>query len=164
MHGQARSTFSSTTPASSVSALWARFRSLTSRRSSRPISTGSSSARPKRSRAWRRAAKAGILGLTRALALEVASVGIRVNAVAPGFTRTKLIDQGLADGSLQEDWMVARVPMKRLAATQEIANAVRYLAGDEASYMTGQTIIVDGGWTIQGVPHAPEWLQSPPAE
>ena len=62
------------------------------------------------------AAKAGILGLTRALALEVASAGIRVNAVAPGFTRTKLIDQGLADGSLQEDWMVARVPMKRLAA------------------------------------------------
>ena len=57
--------------------------------------------------------------------------------------------------------MVARVPMKRLAATQEIANAVRYLAGDEASYVTGQTIIVDGGWTIQGIPHAPEWLQSP---
>ena len=110
------------------------------------------------------AAKAGILGLTRALALEVASVGIRVNAVAPGFTRTKLIDQGLADGSLQEDWMVARVPMKRLAATQEIAHAVRYLVGDEASYVTGQTIIVDGGWTIQGIPHAPEWLQSPPAE
>jgi NAD(P)-dependent dehydrogenase (short-subunit alcohol dehydrogenase family) len=97
------------------------------------------------------AAKAGILGLTRALALEVASAGIRVNAVAPGFARTKLIDQGLADGSLQEDWMVARVPMKRLAAPQEIANAVRYLAGDEASYVTGQTIIADGGWTVQGI-------------
>jgi NAD(P)-dependent dehydrogenase (short-subunit alcohol dehydrogenase family) len=110
------------------------------------------------------AAKAGILGLTRALALEVASARIRVNAVAPGFTRTKLIDQGLADGSLQEDWMVARVPMKRLAATQEIANAVRFLAGDEASYVTGQTIIADGGWTVQGIPHAPSWLQTPPAE
>jgi NAD(P)-dependent dehydrogenase (short-subunit alcohol dehydrogenase family) len=110
------------------------------------------------------AAKAGILGLTRALALEVASAGIRVNAVAPGFTRTKLIDQGLADGSLQEDWMVARVPMKRLADTHEIANAVRYLAGDEASYVTGQTIIADGGWTVQGIPHAPTWLQTPPAE
>ena len=110
------------------------------------------------------AAKAGILGLTRALALEVASAGIRVNAVAPGFTRTKLIEQGLADGSLQEDWMVARVPMKRLAATKEIANVVRYLVGDEASYVTGQTIIADGGWTVQGIPHAPTWLQTPPAE
>src|SRR5271154_7619506 len=110
------------------------------------------------------AAKAGILGLTRALSLEVASIGVRVNAVAPGFTRTKLIDQGLADGSLREDWMVARVPMKRLAAPQEIANAVRYLAGDEASYVTGQTIIADGGWTVQGIPHAPAWLQTPAAD
>jgi NAD(P)-dependent dehydrogenase (short-subunit alcohol dehydrogenase family) len=109
------------------------------------------------------AAKAGILGLTRALSLEVASAGIRVNAVAPGFTRTKFIDQGLADGSLQEDWMLARVPMKRLAATEEIANAVRYLAGDEASYVTGQTLIADGGWTVQGIPHAPSWLQTPAA-
>ncbi|HEV3044044.1 MAG TPA: SDR family NAD(P)-dependent oxidoreductase [Roseiarcus sp.] len=107
------------------------------------------------------AAKAGILGLTRALSLEVASVGIRVNAVAPGFTRTKFIDQALADGSLQEDWMIARVPMKRLAATEEIANAVRYLAGDEASYVTGQSLVADGGWIVQGIPHAPSWLQTP---
>jgi NAD(P)-dependent dehydrogenase (short-subunit alcohol dehydrogenase family) len=106
------------------------------------------------------AAKAGILGLTRALSLEVATAGVRVNAVAPGFTRTKLIEQGLADGSLQEDWMVARVPMNRLAAPKEIANAVRWLAGDEASYVTGQTIMVDGGWTIQGLPQAPSWLKS----
>ncbi|HLW91033.1 MAG TPA: SDR family oxidoreductase [Roseiarcus sp.] len=109
------------------------------------------------------AAKAGILGLTRALSLEVASAGIRVNAVAPGFTRTKIIDQALADGSLQEDWMLARVPMKRLAETEEIANAVRYLAGDEASYVTGQVLIADGGWTVQGIPHAPSWLQTPAA-
>ncbi len=95
--------------------------------------------------------------------LEVATAGVRVNAVAPGFTRTKLIEQGLADGSLQEDWMVARVPMKRLAAPQEIANAVRWLAGDEASYVTGQTIVVDGGWTMQGLPQAPSWLK-PSAE
>ena len=109
------------------------------------------------------AAKAGILGLTRALALEVASAGIRVNAVAPGFTRTKFIEQGLADGSLREDWMVARVPMGRLAATEEIANAVHFLAGDESSYMTGQSIVVDGGWTVQGIPEAPAWLKSPAA-
>jgi NAD(P)-dependent dehydrogenase (short-subunit alcohol dehydrogenase family) len=107
------------------------------------------------------AAKAGILGLTRALALEVASAGIRVNAVAPGFTRTKFIEQGLKDGSLQEDWMVARVPMKRLAATDEIAEAVRFLAGGESSYMTGQSLVVDGGWIVPGIPEAPTWLKTP---
>lgn len=109
------------------------------------------------------AAKAGILGLTRALATEVATAKIRVNAVAPGFTRTKFIEQGLADGSLQEDWMVARVPMHRLAETEEIADAVRFLAGDESSYMTGQAMVVDGGWTVQGIPDAPDWLQSSPS-
>ena len=108
------------------------------------------------------AAKAGILGLTRALATEVAAARIRVNAVAPGFTRTKFIEQGLADGSLQEDWMVARVPMRRLAETNEIADAVRFLAGDESAYMTGQAMVVDGGWTVQGLPDAPDWLQTPP--
>jgi NAD(P)-dependent dehydrogenase (short-subunit alcohol dehydrogenase family) len=106
------------------------------------------------------AAKAGILGLTRALALEVASAKIRVNAVAPGFTRTKLIEQALNDGSLREDWMVARVPMRRLARVDEIAEAVRFLVGRESSYMTGQAIVVDGGWTVQGIPDAPDWLQS----
>jgi len=106
------------------------------------------------------AAKAGILGLTRALALEVATAGIRVNAVAPGFTRTRLIEQGLADGSLREDWMVARVPMKRLAEVDEIVNAVRFLAGDESSYMSGQSIVVDGGWIVQGIPEAPDWLRA----
>jgi NAD(P)-dependent dehydrogenase (short-subunit alcohol dehydrogenase family) len=106
------------------------------------------------------AAKAGILGLTRALALEVAPAKIRVNAVAPGFTRTKFIEQGIADGSLREDWMVARVPMHRLAEVEEIAEAVRFLSGTESSYMTGQAIVVDGGWTIQGLPDAPDWLQA----
>lgn len=107
------------------------------------------------------AAKAGILGLMRALSLEVATSGIRVNAVAPGFTRTKFIEQGLADGSLREDWMVSRVPMKRLATTDEIANAVCFLSGDQSTYMTGQTIVVDGGWIVQGIPEAPTWLQTP---
>jgi 3-oxoacyl-[acyl-carrier protein] reductase len=104
------------------------------------------------------AAKAGIMSLTRAVAVECAEAGIRVNAVAPGFTRTALIEQGLRDGSLREDWMVGEVPMRRLADPIEIANAIRFLASDDASYITGQTLIVDGGWTIQGIHSRPEWL------
>ena len=55
--------------------------------------------------------------------------------------------------------MVARVPMKRLAEVDEIVNAVRFLAGDESSYMSGQSIVVDGGWIVQGIPEAPDWLR-----
>jgi NAD(P)-dependent dehydrogenase (short-subunit alcohol dehydrogenase family) len=107
------------------------------------------------------AAKAGIMGLTRTLALEVAGSGIRVNAVAPGYTRTKLIDQALKDGSLQEEWMMERVPLGRLATPEEIAGIVRFLAGPEAAYITGQVIVADGGWTIQGQGRAPGWLTTP---
>jgi len=104
-------------------------------------------------------AKAGLLALTRVLAVELAPAGVRVNAVAPGFTRTGLVNQALADGSLQEDWMVERVPMGRLAEPDEIARVVRFLAGPEASFVTGQVIVVDGGWTIQGIGAAPGWLR-----
>jgi NAD(P)-dependent dehydrogenase (short-subunit alcohol dehydrogenase family) len=106
------------------------------------------------------AAKAGIMGLTRALALEGAPVGIRANAVAPGYTRTELLQQALDDGSQREEWMLERVPLNRLADPDEIARVVRFLASDAASYVTGQTIIADGGWTIQGVSAAPEWLRA----
>jgi NAD(P)-dependent dehydrogenase (short-subunit alcohol dehydrogenase family) len=109
------------------------------------------------------AAKAGLLGLTRVMAVELAAAGIRVNAVAPGFTRTGLVDQAIQDGSLQEDWMLDRVPMGRLAEPGEIARVVRFLAGDEASYVTGQVIVVAGGWQVQAIGAAPGWLkpQSP---
>jgi len=106
------------------------------------------------------AAKAGLGALTRVMAVELAPLGIRVNAVAPGFTRTPLVQQALDDGSLQEDWMVARVPMGRFARPEEIARVVRFLASDEASYVTGQVLVADGGWTVQGIGAAPGWLGS----
>lgn len=104
------------------------------------------------------AAKAGILGLTRSLAVEVAPHNIRVNAVAPGFTRTPLVQQALDDGSLTEDWMRLEVPLDRLAEAVEIARPAVFLASGEASYITGQCIVVDGGWTVQGVSDRPDWL------
>ena len=107
------------------------------------------------------AAKAGLLGLTREMAVELAPAGIRVNAVAPGFTRTGLVDQAIADGSLSEEWMLERVPLGRLAQPEEIARVVRFLASDDASYITGQCIVVDGGWTVQGIGAAPDWLARP---
>ena len=104
------------------------------------------------------------MSLTRVLALENATANIRVNAVAPGFTRTKLIEQGIKDGSIRAEWQLERVPMNRLAEPREIADAVLYLASDKASYITGQTLVVDGGWTVQGVNHVPDWLDADASE
>ena len=109
------------------------------------------------------AAKAGIMGLTRSMSLEVASAGIRVNAVAPGYTRTDFVQQALDEGIQREEWMLERVPLNRLAEPDEIARVVRFLASDEASYITGQTIVVDGGWTVQGASTAADWLVAKPA-
>lgn len=105
-------------------------------------------------------AKAGLLGLTRVMALELAERGVRVNAVAPGFTRTELIAEGLENGSLEEEWMIRRVPMARLADPAEIAAAVHFLCSADASFITGQCVVVDGGWSIQGLPEVPDWLES----
>lgn len=106
------------------------------------------------------AAKAGVEGLTRVYATETASANIRVNAVAPGSTRTKLIEQGLKDGSIRGEWQVERIPLGRLAEPLEIADPVVYLASDRASYITGQTLVVDGGWTVQGMVHIADWLKA----
>jgi NAD(P)-dependent dehydrogenase (short-subunit alcohol dehydrogenase family) len=103
------------------------------------------------------AAKGAISALTRELAVEVAGHGIRVNAVAPGSTLTKLVQQGIDDGSISADFFT-EIPMRRLGRVEEIAAVVRFLASDEASYITGQTIVVDGGWTVQGMRDRPDWL------
>ena len=104
------------------------------------------------------AAKAALMGLTRTMAVEVAELGIRVNAVAPGMTQTLLIEQGVRDGSIDLDAMMTEIPMRRLARVDEIAKTVCFLASDDASYVTGQTLVVDGGWSILGMHSKPEWL------
>jgi 3-oxoacyl-[acyl-carrier protein] reductase len=87
-------------------------------------------------------AKAGLIGLTKATARELASRGITVNAVAPGFVLTELT-QGLPDAL--KDEITARTPLGRFGTTEEIATAVAFLASDEAGYITGQVLAVDGG-------------------
>jgi 3-oxoacyl-[acyl-carrier protein] reductase len=88
------------------------------------------------------ASKAGIIGLTKSLAREVASRNITVNAVAPGYIRTHMTD-GLPD-SVKEKF-IEIIPMKRFGEPQEIAKVVRFLLSDDASYITGQVINVNGG-------------------
>lgn len=88
------------------------------------------------------AAKAGLIGLTKATARELASRGITCNAVAPGFVLTELT-QGLPDAL--KDEITSRTPLGRFGTTQEIADAVAFLASDEAAYITGQVLAVDGG-------------------
>jgi 3-oxoacyl-[acyl-carrier protein] reductase len=88
------------------------------------------------------AAKAGLIGLTKAAARELASRSITVNAVAPGFVLTELT-QDLPDAL--KDEITSRTPLGRFGTTEEIANAVAFLASDEAAYITGQVLAVDGG-------------------
>ena len=88
------------------------------------------------------AAKAGLIGLTKATARELASRGITCNAVAPGFVLTEQTE-GLPDAL--KDEITARTPLGRFGTTQEIADAVAFLASDEAAYITGQVLAVDGG-------------------
>ena len=88
------------------------------------------------------AAKAGMIGMSKALAAEVASRGVTVNCIAPGFIKTAMTD---ALNDKQREAVLARVPAGRLGSPEEIAAAVVYLASEAAAYITGQTIHINGG-------------------
>jgi 3-oxoacyl-[acyl-carrier protein] reductase len=94
------------------------------------------------------AAKAALISFTRTWALELATSGITVNAVAPGPTETELFRDNSPPGSASEARFLALVPMNRFARPTEIAAAIAFLLSDEAAYITGQTLFVDGGASI----------------
>lgn len=102
------------------------------------------------------AAKAGLLGLTRSMAVELAPRHVRVNAVAPGHTMTPMASRTSPAGILSEEEIVERIPLGRMAALEEIAAVVGFLASDAASYVTGQCVVVDGGWSVQGMLSSPD--------
>jgi len=91
------------------------------------------------------ASKAGIIGLTKSVARELASRNITCNAVAPGFIETDMT--GVLDEKVQEN-LKNQIPLGRLGSVSDVARAVAFLAGDDAAYITGQVINVDGGMVM----------------
>src|SRR4029077_1325801 len=86
-------------------------------------------------------AAAGVVGLTKVLAIEWAASAVRVNAIGPGYVRTALTEQAEAEGKLDFNALVRRVPVGRLATPAEIADIALFLASDAAAYITGQTLV-----------------------
>ena len=101
------------------------------------------------------ASKFAVVGLTETLAVEWAPQ-VRVNALAPGYTNTELFRQNQARGATDVDALVARTPLGRLGEPADIAEAALFLASDEAAWVTGHTLVVDGGWTALGAEVRPD--------
>ena len=91
------------------------------------------------------ASKHAVVGLTRTVALETARSGVRVNAVCPGFTDTPMVEGGVEKMGMTRENLEKRVPARRLGRPDEIAAAVAYLCSGAAAYVTGQTLVIDGG-------------------
>jgi NAD(P)-dependent dehydrogenase (short-subunit alcohol dehydrogenase family) len=96
------------------------------------------------------ASKAAVVSLTRSLAVEWATRNVRVNAIAPGVVRTELNSE-LLDGTARGLELLSRTPMQRFGSVDEISGAAVFLASEAASFITGQTIVVDGGFLASGV-------------
>lgn len=91
------------------------------------------------------ASKGGIIGMTEALAVELASCNIRVNAISPGMIETPMI-ASIKESPEQEKATLKRIPLGRPGSPEEVSNLVLFLASDASSYMTGSTVVIDGGW------------------
>ncbi|MFJ3633179.1 glucose 1-dehydrogenase [Streptomyces sp. NPDC090112] len=95
------------------------------------------------------ASKHAVLGLTKAAACEYAPQGIRVNAIAPGSTRSEMIGAWLRENPEMEEVLLRSAPLPRIAAPDEIAESAAWLCSDRASFVVGATVAVDGGWTTR---------------
>ena len=102
--------------------------------------------------------KAAVNGLVAAFGNEWGRFNIRINAVAPGYIYTDMVRQGIAEGIIDEKAIMSVLPNKRFLAAEEIANAVVFLASDEASGINAQTLFVDGGWNKNGLPEAKDMV------
>jgi 3-oxoacyl-[acyl-carrier protein] reductase len=88
--------------------------------------------------------------LTKVLAIEWAEKGIRVNAVGPAYVATGMTQRNIAAGNVNEAQIKARIPLGRLAQPADVADAVSFLLGEKASFITGHSLYVDGGWLAYG--------------
>lgn len=96
------------------------------------------------------ASKAGLLGLTRCLAVEWAGRGVRVNCLAPGWIRTELQDSLVAQGKLRREPIIARTPAGRVGEVSDMVGPAVFLASDESAFVTGAALTADGGWLANG--------------
>lgn len=96
--------------------------------------------------------KAALIGLTRQMANDLGPSGVRVNAVAPGLIETPLVQERIQTQPWRTKIMVDQSPIRRLGQPEDVARAIRFLASDEAAYITGHTLAVDGGWMIGRFP------------
>lgn len=93
------------------------------------------------------AAKTGLLGLTRTIALEYAEQNIRANSICPGPIRTPMMEEALAENPAAADYLINMVPARRVGTAEEVAHAVLFLASEQSSYITGVALPIDGGQT-----------------